>query len=598
MVPSNRVVSPLGTVAVLRAEAARLRAGSALPRSPLPTLRPLPAPSRRPASRTARLVPDGPGADPPDLEPSAVGVLLTDAATVALASVETGHRAVVAAEVDVAEGSVTPDVAGLRSASRVLEQVARAPGEEETGAGDAADPFPVVRLSTWPVDVVGSTATAGVIDLPAAAATAWPVELAGVLREVWAGLAGRPELVQAAQQGWEGVATTLQGRATRLGDSPDGPPSDVRAALTDVLLAHAALCREVGALCVRVAAEVETTRARVAGWLGAPATVQAPSTVLPLPGAELLAERLEVLADLLEGLVVTGTAELGRLDAAGLALARAASLLRGTGDPGPPGATAPDSPTAVVSGPEPVALDHAVALVQQHWSAAASGGTAPPLPAGWRRVEPLEVGLDPTVLEDDRSGFAAAVFAGEAWVLSFAGTDFSGDLVADFLVEDLTGGLVLSPQVADVLALVDAVQGTALRDAVVWSGHSLGGRLAAVAAMASGDTAITFNAAGVSTATTGYVAARTGTTTEQLLGRARGGLVRAYRTEGDVVTVLQERLPTAPLLPDAPGCPLPLGRSVDGLVEGHLMPHVVREWERAHGHLLAGRDYRSGAARR
>jgi hypothetical protein len=124
-----------------------------------------------------------------------------------------------------------------------------------------------------------------------------------------------------------------------------------------------------------------------------------------------------------------------------------------------------------------------------------------PIPEGWHEMPPDELvalGIDPALLEDKRTGFHAVLFQepNGSYVIAFRGTELSS---AKDDLSYLRGESGVSPQEQDAIRLGATVQ-TALakRGATLeMTGHSLGGALAAVAAIATGTHATTFNAAGV-----------------------------------------------------------------------------------------------------
>lgn len=160
--------------------------------------------------------------------------------------------------------------------------------------------------------------------------------------------------------------------------------------------------------------------------------------------------------------------------------------------------------------------------------------------AGWQRVDPASLGIKSSLLEDpDRSGFRASIFRNTSGqtVVAFAGTDPSqpGDLKTD-------GGQGLgvpTTQYQRAVTLAHQVQDKVGRGNVAFTGHSLGGGLAATAALATGETAVTFNAAGVSNETMrslGYV-----NPNDVRAAYAQNGLIRSYAVAGDPLTTVDER---------------------------------------------------------
>lgn len=110
------------------------------------------------------------------------------------------------------------------------------------------------------------------------------------------------------------------------------------------------------------------------------------------------------------------------------------------------------------------------------------------------------------------------------------------------IVEDVIGAATVSPQTLQVLALSEAIESSGNGDAVIYSGHSLGGRLAAIAALNSGQPAVTYDAAGVSQATINYIAERNGQEPAALAQQANTGSP-GHRSAS--ITECQTACPTA-----------------------------------------------------
>ena len=117
--------------------------------------------------------------------------------------------------------------------------------------------------------------------------------------------------------------------------------------------------------------------------------------------------------------------------------------------------------------------------------------------AGFNRLSDsalLGFGIDPASLHDAGSGFQAGVYSNDKqYVLAFAGTNDWRDWLSN--VRQATG--YDDVQYNQAVAAAKSAK-AAFGDALVIAGHSLGGGLAATAALATGTVAVTFNAAGVS----------------------------------------------------------------------------------------------------
>lgn len=102
-------------------------------------------------------------------------------------------------------------------------------------------------------------------------------------------------------------------------------------------------------------------------------------------------------------------------------------------------------------------------------------------------------GIDAAMLNDESTGFAAAIFKhGDMTYVSFRGTDSRVDWKSN---GEQASGLI-GDQYRQAVALAKKVY-EATGGQVVFVGHSLGGGLASIAALATGAQAFTYNAAGL-----------------------------------------------------------------------------------------------------
>jgi hypothetical protein len=202
-----------------------------------------------------------------------------------------------------------------------------------------------------------------------------------------------------------------------------------------------------------------------------------------------------------------------------------------------------------------------------------------------------KVGIDPAMLEDSKSGFKAR-FYGDAEgrvVLAYSGTDEGKDWWTNF-----GQGLGFdTAQYNQAMALARMAK-VAYGDDLAITGHSLGGGLAAAAALAADVPAVTFNAAGVNDRTL----SRIGLDPDAAREEAENGLIRRYAVRNEILTDLQERTPIMrSLMPDAPGHKIELAdpdplsfwqklnpvKSVKHGVEIHYIDAVIKAMERASG---------------
>ena len=158
-----------------------------------------------------------------------------------------------------------------------------------------------------------------------------------------------------------------------------------------------------------------------------------------------------------------------------------------------------------------------------------------------------KAGIDPSVLDDTKTGFKARIYGDNEGriVLAYSGTDEGKDWLVNF-----GQGLGFeTTHYNQAMALARQAK-VAFGDDVVMTGHSLGGGLAAAAAVATDIPAVTFNAAGVHDKTM----ARIGLDPDAAAQEAENGLVRRYAVKNEIITELQERTPIMRgLMPDAIG---------------------------------------------
>ncbi|KLD74299.1 DUF2974 domain-containing protein [Xanthomonas hyacinthi] len=197
------------------------------------------------------------------------------------------------------------------------------------------------------------------------------------------------------------------------------------------------------------------------------------------------------------------------------------------------------------------------------------------LPDGWTRLDDGAVqraGIDPSMLHDAKSGFDAAFYRNAQGnvVLAFCGTDEGKDWK-----HNIGQGLGFADaQYASAIQLGSQARQAFGQDLMI-SGHSLGGGLAAAAAMLNDVPAVTYNAAGVNDRTL----EREGLDASAAKAYAADGLIRGYHVKNELLTHLQEdSIPLKWAMPDAAGQqiqlpdpdPLSFGQR---LVPGMMLKH-------------------------
>ena len=174
----------------------------------------------------------------------------------------------------------------------------------------------------------------------------------------------------------------------------------------------------------------------------------------------------------------------------------------------------------------------------------------------------LSSGIDPASLFDTASGFQAGIYNNkQQYVLSFAGTNDIQDWLSN--IRQATGYEDVQYNQAVALGKTAKI---AFGDALVITGHSLGGGLAATAALASGTFAVTFNAAGVSDHTLN----RLGIDPTQARQFAQSGGIRRYSEQHDLLTEAQE---STSFIPDAIGHKITLANSDKLTGVNDWLPH-------------------------
>lgn len=278
---------------------------------------------------------------------------------------------------------------------------------------------------------------------------------------------------------------------------------------------------------------------------------------------------LQYFMQVLQDMLSLTTNALGQITGLADGLHRAACVLRGEGDPGPAvgAGTTEGSFADRWRGTEHQQGDLALAAINEAfpgWEPVtdpATGNTYVRLTEEQIQSDPDLKGLLP-YLTDDGTGFAAGIYVvkdanGELVVengkpqivVTMGGTtdgpsgteDFSGTMKD--VVEDGAGGVTVSGQVGNAMALSQKVQELGLNDNTVYTGHSLGGRLATVAGATSGVPSVTYNAAGISEPTIDYIAAQRGMTADQLHQELNaGGGARTYYATDDPLNIAQQGL--------------------------------------------------------
>ena len=156
---------------------------------------------------------------------------------------------------------------------------------------------------------------------------------------------------------------------------------------------------------------------------------------------------------------------------------------------------------------------------------------------GWTTVSASQLtadGINPASLVDKSTDLRSVVYTdGKGnYVLAFGGTNS-----AQGWKTNLEQGLGMNSAAYNQAAAIGKDAKLAYGDHLLITGESLGGGLASTAALASGTTAVTFDAAGVNDNTL----RRLGLDPAQARQQAANGQIRAYNVKGEILTSLQEK---------------------------------------------------------
>lgn len=169
----------------------------------------------------------------------------------------------------------------------------------------------------------------------------------------------------------------------------------------------------------------------------------------------------------------------------------------------------------------------------------------------WTRLGDADLraaGIDPATLENPDTGFRAGIYTdgNGRYVLAYAGSNEFQDWTGANFEQGVGWQNEQYDQAVQLAQQADAAFG----DNLVITGHSLGGGLAATGALATGNTAVTFNASGVHDNTI----ERMGLDPATAKADAAAGQIRRYNISGDPLTAAQEdTFGTRWIMPDAPG---------------------------------------------
>lgn len=203
----------------------------------------------------------------------------------------------------------------------------------------------------------------------------------------------------------------------------------------------------------------------------------------------------------------------------------------------------------------------------------ANGAYAPDSPeyaqaledAGWTALQPHEDGvsltdqhgnripIDPGLLSDPASGFHAEIYQHEdgSYVVAYRGSEVGTQQseIMDWVNNGQQGLGMDSAQYSSAIELAQRAEHVFGEGNVALTGHSLGGGLASAASLATGASAVTFNASGLSDETLESL----GFNPNEVRSRVDdSGQIRRYAVNGDPLTAAQEDLPLLPIVGSPP----------------------------------------------
>ncbi|KOY61857.1 phospholipase [Photorhabdus heterorhabditis] len=151
--------------------------------------------------------------------------------------------------------------------------------------------------------------------------------------------------------------------------------------------------------------------------------------------------------------------------------------------------------------------------------------------------ELLKAGIEPKNLRDDTTGFQAGIYRNDdLYIVAFVGTNDLKDILTN-LRQGFGFDEAQYHQAVDLARTARMAFG----ENMLFTGHSLGGGLAATAALSVGKPAVIFNSAGVSD----NMMKNLGLSPQEGRNIAENGLIRHYVAEYDLLDTLQQKLPVS-----------------------------------------------------
>lgn len=217
-----------------------------------------------------------------------------------------------------------------------------------------------------------------------------------------------------------------------------------------------------------------------------------------------------------------------------------------------------------VAGTTPQVLDEQLAMMANDVYAADNPQTEQALQdAGWTRLQPSadgtalvdaqgrEIPIDPDLLSTG-NGFDAAIYQNDQgqYVVAYRGTDNWSPVNPGDADDNALQGLGFETgQYSDAIKLAKTAERVLGDGNVIVTGHSLGGGLASAAALATGASGVTFNAAGLSNQTLESLGFNPNAVRDSV---ADSGQLRRYVVDGDPLTAAQQDIPSLPIVGSPP----------------------------------------------
>ncbi|MDX7999326.1 phospholipase [Xenorhabdus sp. Reich] len=185
-----------------------------------------------------------------------------------------------------------------------------------------------------------------------------------------------------------------------------------------------------------------------------------------------------------------------------------------------------------IAGKQPLLIDYSLTLVTRDVYRQISLGIGDYVRLSGDDLS--KIGIDPETLNDSSTGFQAGVYQNNGlYIVSFTGSNE----LQDFMVS-IRQGLGYKEKQYDQAVELARKALKVFGENVIFTGHSLGGGLATVAALTTGKPAVIYNSVGVSNSTLEHM----GISPDVAREMADSGLIRHYTVQHDWLSNLQKIL--------------------------------------------------------